>query len=407
MDVERNLAFLLGLHAHWLSQSTALQPAEEEAQPWLHAIFLRGGLQVLQPPNPYEEEKGEARSTSSTAGTTPTEPKTPKLEGLHRWTLDRATPFLQALAENRSTDPYVRTFLSIVERHCKLHHLMVHGDFAPEHPVEEVGRLLMALLIKHQGLGFQVISLIDQELDGSGVPVKLPKQLMDIVRTVHQTKWNLIKTRQEMNRSYKEVCTPVLDKCRFLLYEVRAATSFEVRAVQHLQLLHTVPRWKKTIKNIISDNRLRKHMPCAKPEDILNASIQNEEETESWTRDEKKDDEEEEEDGDDGWDSTTNMLLQIAEKQQLNMQCPDSAKITNKIIDFVTQEEGADVETLRKALYCQVQRARIRIRGIEMMYELLKRDYLISSVKYALLNGWLGLAHKKHILRFVFNGVFW
>jgi E3 ubiquitin-protein ligase HERC2 len=51
-------------------------------------------------------------------------------------------------------------------------------------------------------------------MDGSGVPVKLPKQLMDIIKTVHQTKWNLIKTRQEMNRSYKEVCTPVLDKCR-------------------------------------------------------------------------------------------------------------------------------------------------------------------------------------------------
>jgi hypothetical protein len=60
---------------------------------------------------------------------------------------------------------------------------------------------------------------------------------------------------------------------RFLLYEIRAATSFEVKALQHLQLLHTVPRWKKTVKSIISDNKLRKHMPCAKPEDILNASI--------------------------------------------------------------------------------------------------------------------------------------
>jgi hypothetical protein len=42
---------------------------------------------------------------------------------------------------------------------------------------------------------------------------------------------------------------------------------------------------------------------------------ENEEETESWTRDEKKDEdeeEEEEEEGDDGWDSTMNMLLQIA-----------------------------------------------------------------------------------------------
>ncbi|XP_023713900.1 E3 ubiquitin-protein ligase HERC2 [Cryptotermes secundus] len=409
MDVERNLAFLLGLHAHWLSQSTALQPAEEEAQRWLHALFLQGGLQVLQPPNPYEEEKGEARSTSSTAGTTPTEPKTPKLEGLHKWTLDRAAPFLQALAENRTMDPYVRAFLSIVERHCKVHHLMMHGDFPADHPVEEVGRLLMAVLIKHQGFGFQVIALIDQEMDGSGVPVKLPKQLIDIIKTVHQTKWNLIKTRQEMNRSYKEVCTPVLDKCRFLLYEIRAATSFEVKAMHHLQLLHTVPRWKNAVKKIISDKKLRKHMSCAKPEDILNASIQsqgaeakckeNEEETESWTRDEKKDEDEEEEEGDDGWESTRNMLLQIAEKQQNNMQCPDVVKITNAITEFVMQEEGGDVETLRKALYCQVQRARIRIQGNEMMYELLKRDYLISSVKYTLLNGWLGLVHKKHILR--------
>jgi len=56
------------------------------------------------------------------------------------------------------------------------------------------------------------------------------------------------------------------------LYEIRAATSFEVRALHHLQLLHTVPRWRKIARNIISDNKLRQ--PCAKPEDILNASIQ-------------------------------------------------------------------------------------------------------------------------------------
>lgn len=59
---------------------------------------------------------------------------------------------------------------------------------------------------------------------------------------------------------------------RFLLYEIRAATSFEVRALHHLQLLHTVPRWRKIVKNVIYDNKMRQ--PCAKPEDILNASIQ-------------------------------------------------------------------------------------------------------------------------------------
>ncbi|XP_068082847.1 E3 ubiquitin-protein ligase HERC2 [Anabrus simplex] len=416
IDVERNLAFLLGLHAHWLAQSTPFQPAEEEARHWLHAIFLQGGLQGLQPPNPFEEEKGEARSTSSTAGTTPTEPRTPRIEGLRRGTLDRATPLMHALAEGRFTDPFVQAFLGVLERHCKHHHLMTHGDFSHEHPVEEVGRLLTAVLIKHLGLGYQVVAVVDQELEGTGVPVRLPKHLSDVVRTVHQTKWNVIRTRQEQNRSYKEVCTPILDKCRFLLYEVRAATSYEVNALRHLQHLHTVPRWKRVVRKIIADIKTRKHMPSAKPEDILNASIQSqdaeakskvleeeeeegedEEEAEACSGDEKKD--EDIENGAESWESTTNMLLQMADKQQTALQWPRGLKITKAIVDFVMQEEGSDVETLRKAMYCQVQRARIRIQGIEMMYELLKRDYLISSVKYALLNGWLGLAQKKQVLR--------
>jgi E3 ubiquitin-protein ligase HERC2 len=50
---------------------------------------------------------------------------------------------------------------------------MMHGDFPVDHPVEEVGRLLMALLIKHQGLGFQVIALIDQGKNDDSIANKL------------------------------------------------------------------------------------------------------------------------------------------------------------------------------------------------------------------------------------------
>ncbi|XP_063244096.1 E3 ubiquitin-protein ligase HERC2 isoform X2 [Bacillus rossius redtenbacheri] len=418
MDLERNVAFLLGLHAHWLAQSTSLQPAEEEASRWLDAVFLRGGLQLLRPANPYEEEKGEARSASSTAGTTPTDPATtPKLEGLHRLSLDRAAPFLQALAESRPADRCVQAFLAILERHSKHHHFMIPGDFSAEHPVEEVGRLLLAVLVKHHGLGSQVIALVDQELDSSENSVKLPKQLVDIVRTVHQTKWSLIKMRQELSRSYKEVCTPVMDKCRFLLYEVRAATSPEVKALEHLQLLHTEPRWRKIVRNIIDDMRLAKHSPLAKPEDIVNASIQSQGAGEGKSK--ESDDEggvaefapeEEKKDGGSGyaeteespqqtWENTINILSETSGKQQpVTVFSADALKVTSAIVEFIMQEEGADVETLRKVLYCQVQRARIRIQGMEMMHELLKRDYLIPSIKYSLLNGWLGLAHKKNFL---------
>lgn len=56
----------------------------------------------------------------------------------------------------------MRTFLSMVDRHCKQHHFMSHMDFSPDHPVEEMGRLLMALLLKHHSLGQHAISLIEQ-----------------------------------------------------------------------------------------------------------------------------------------------------------------------------------------------------------------------------------------------------
>lgn len=68
LDAERTLAYLLGLHSYWLTESTPLQEPEEEAKEWLNASFLTGGLQILLPPNPYEEEKGEARSATSTPG---------------------------------------------------------------------------------------------------------------------------------------------------------------------------------------------------------------------------------------------------------------------------------------------------------------------------------------------------
>jgi len=96
LDAERDLAMLLGLHARALTHSTPLQVAEEEAGDLMRAPFLRGGLQGLQPPNPFEEEKNEARSASSTAGTTPTEARTPQLT-----TTDRSSAFLQSLAESR------------------------------------------------------------------------------------------------------------------------------------------------------------------------------------------------------------------------------------------------------------------------------------------------------------------
>lgn len=73
LDSERTLSFLLGLRASLLQKSLGLQPAEIQCKNLLKSPIFSGGLQMLQPSNPFDEEKGEARSSTSTAGSTPTE----------------------------------------------------------------------------------------------------------------------------------------------------------------------------------------------------------------------------------------------------------------------------------------------------------------------------------------------
>lgn len=96
-----------------------------------------------------------------------------------------------------------------------------------------------------------------------------------MVKLVHNRKWSLIKTRQELNRSYKEICIPVLEKCRFLLYEVKAAISAEMEAFKKVNILYKEPRVKTLVKKVIKDLKCGRHTSeIQKPEDIVNATIQ-------------------------------------------------------------------------------------------------------------------------------------
>lgn len=46
IDTERYLGYLCGLHAHYMCESLRIQHVEVVSKNWLHALFLRGGLQV-------------------------------------------------------------------------------------------------------------------------------------------------------------------------------------------------------------------------------------------------------------------------------------------------------------------------------------------------------------------------
>ena len=88
----------------------------------------------------------------------------------------------------------------MVDRLCKEQHLTIHMNFPPDHPIEEIGRVVLALLIKYQGLEQTVAKMVQEEIEnpaGQLQPVHhtqrrtSSKFLMDTLKAVHQTKWKV------------------------------------------------------------------------------------------------------------------------------------------------------------------------------------------------------------------------
>ncbi|UYV60264.1 HERC2 [Cordylochernes scorpioides] len=354
-DTERTLAYLVGMHARHLVRGPPLQPCEDMCARWLTSPLLAGGLQA-QPTNPFDEEKGEVRSSSSTA-TTP-EPKHSTAE----WRAVSQEAELAALAESRELEPEISALLA---RHAVL-------GFPPEHPVEEAGRLLLAALLKHLGL-----------------PLQPGEQLEELLRLVQQAKWRLVKARQDLSGSYKEVCTPVLDKCRFVFYELRSASSSEVRALNRLKVLNTVPKWKSVIRRLIRANRMAS-TACQDPSagdssgnlDLCNNPVKLPERQEV--------------------SSTISLESKLSSSASSTTFHSKIEALSLQLLDFVLYDSTVDVEMLRKSLYCHVERAKIRQKGYKWILSFLHKNNLLSSVRYMVLNGWLNIipmeAHVGYLL---------
>lgn len=277
-----------------------------------------------------------------------------------------------------------------------------------------------------------------------------------MIKLVHTTKWNLIKARQELNRSYKEICIPVLEKCRFLLYEVKPAVSIETEAFKKIDVLHREPRVKTLVKKVIKDLKCGSHTTdIQKPEDIINATLQSQSKcnddvkpkmkkcssdgrlhdskseaeeannvikngamTESFHSNSSKttpkncidlkseleekwnlekmanenclqQDEEEKQKKMLNDLNLCNLLNKLVEKQMKKLS-GEKISLMGGILEFVTSDV-CDIESLRKAMYCQVKRSKIRKEGLQIMKHLLYEEYLLTSVKYSIINGYLNL----------------
>ncbi|GAB1292151.1 E3 ubiquitin-protein ligase HERC2 [Apodemus speciosus] len=353
IDTERNLGLLLGLHASYLAMSTPLSPVEVECAKWLQSSIFSGGLQTSQIHYSYNEEKDEDHC-SSPGGT----PISKSRLCSHRWALgDHSQAFLQAIADNNIQDYNVKDFLCQIERYCRQCHLTTPITFPPEHPVEEVGRLLLCCLLKHEDLGH---------------------------------------THQEQGRSYKEVCAPVIERLRFLFNELRPAVCSDLSIMSKFKLLGSLPRWRRIAQKIIRERR-KKRVP-KKPEStdgeekigneesdleeacVLPHSPINVDKRPISMKSPK-----------DKWQPLLNTVTGVHKykwlKQNVQGLYPQSA-LLNTIVEFALKEEPVDVEKMRKCLLKQLERAEVRLEGIDTILKLAAKSFLLPSVQYAMFCGW-------------------
>ncbi|CAG4926206.1 unnamed protein product [Colias eurytheme] len=517
-----------------LARSLPVQQAERDTSSHVNSVFLRGGLQTSRPANPFEEEKAEARSGSSTGGNSPASETAHFSNALHASTAPAlvtqktrvpkanvgqasADALLHALAEPKLHDPLALHLWWACERRegCAPH-------FPPEHPLEELRRALLAALLYHAGLKEHALATATAEMDKG--EVKLSPAMSEIVKAVQQSKWTLMRTRQQLSRGYKEVCAAPLERARFLLHEVRAAISPAVSALQERPPSRRSPTSKiifrkvmklakspnfnrcmettkelrnrqnslsksmlkatgsllqgdallikstiasqssKTIDEMqptvfeargdgdgLNQSKIKPKIKQIKPfeKELKNAS--NYDDMRHESRSDMKEKEELQERDDDKTptneismssinDITDNsvfkesmesekqvMLLADDLKNELiiadeekdddsserhkfvnawvsRMACEEKdlywlleevtqeqQHLTTSIIDFVMTEEPCDIDILRRALYCQVQRAEIRRKGYSIINSIIHSSQTMSdSIKYAAMSGIAG-----------------
>ena len=105
----------------------------------------------------------------------------------------------------------------------------------PDHPVEETKRILLAVLLKHHDLGHLALAIVEHGIQ------TIPPAIVHVWQTVFNATYSLVKIHQECQRSYKEVCMPVIERALFLFNELRPAMShgtFELGSVYCDELLN-------------------------------------------------------------------------------------------------------------------------------------------------------------------------
>lgn len=344
-DLAFHMSILIGANCRKLIRSLSLQSSTDNSSEWLNATFLKGGLQEELPADPFNEEKGDVRTCGSSCppsvASTPCDAPAIPQETLDppKTEFERLQFWLYQLAEKscEMEDVPLRSFRSTVIQNQLL---LGPPNLDQDHPLEEVGWLLLAVLLYHHGVASLVFNKAQAETKA------LPIEMMALFKAVQRLKWQLFQERQKIDQSHKEVCSPVMDKCRFLLYEVKPV----VKSQQPGSPVGNSSRFRQLVKSywhsiVVSE---------------ASATL-----------------------------ADTSREVFVTESKTGEDYRLDPS-LTNDIVTFICNNEITDVETVRRAISCQVRRANLRLNGYRTLLRLLYANRLNDSSLVGIFVGFLG-----------------
>ena len=218
-------------------ESIPVEAEEEECDRWLSQEMFSGGLE-LQPLIAME--------------TITNEPETAVKSLQRQSSIDSAHALLCGLSQPVIHDEKLVAFMSVIHQYSKEHNqLMLATDQNPEHPVEYLGRLFMTCLIKLRDLMHLVLNMIEQlsspnnDHGNFGNPiVQVPPPLAEICKAVYDAKVALVKAHQESLCTYEEVCREPIQRCLFIIANIRSPIVNVVGLLHKNQLQHGSTRWR-------------------------------------------------------------------------------------------------------------------------------------------------------------------
>ncbi|TSK42064.1 E3 ubiquitin-protein ligase HERC2 [Bagarius yarrelli] len=217
------------------------------------------------------------------------------------------------------------------------------------------------------------------------------------------TQDHTVKTHQEQGRSYKEVCAPVIERLRFLFNELRPAVSNDLSIACKLKLLGSQPRWKMITRKLIREcrkTRVPKKSESAEEDECKQERDgTNEEDPPLPISPTPVDKKQAVKTPKDKWQPLLNTMVNVQKyrwlKHSVHGSCSQSS-LMSTIVEFALKEEPLDVEKMRKCLLKQLERAEVRLEGIDTMLKLASKTFLLPSVQYAMLSGWQRVVPEGH-----------